>query len=58
MDKRLRFEDRRDRGDQKYNWGQSLICNQQDLVVYSEFYRKPVEGCENRGDVGPTAGSS
>ncbi len=23
---------------------QSLKCNQQDLVVYFEFYRKPMEG--------------
>ncbi len=37
---------------------QCLICNQQDLVVYYQFYRKPMEGCKNRGDVGPTASSS
>ena len=34
-----------------------FICNQQDLVVYSEFYRKPMEGHKNRGNVGPTASS-
>ena len=34
-----------------------LTHNQQVFVVDSEFYRKPMEGHQNRGDVGPTAGS-
>ena len=36
---------------------QCFICNQQDLVVYSEFYWKPMEGCNYRGNVGPLASS-
>ena len=35
-----------------------LICNQQDLVVDYEFYRKPTEGSQNRGNMGPTVGSA
>ena len=37
---------------------QCLICNQQDFIVYSEIYRKLMEGCKNRGNVGPMASSS
>ena len=36
---------------------QCLICNKQ-VQVYSEFYRKPMKGCMNRGNVGSTACSS
>lgn len=34
---------------------QRFICDQQDCVVCSEFYGKPVEGCEDTSDVGLTA---
>ena len=34
-----------------------FICYQQDLVVYSEFYQKPMERRKNRGNVGPMASS-
>ena len=37
---------------------QCLICNQQDIIVYSEFYSKPMEGCKNRGSVGPMTSCS
>lgn len=38
-------------GDQKCNCKiiQALKCNQEDLVVDSEFYVKTVEGCKNDG---------
>ena len=34
-----------------------FMSNQQDLVVYSELYRKPIEGCKHRGNVRPMASS-
>lgn len=37
---------------------QYLTCNQHNLVVYSEFYGKPVEGCKNGCNVGLMVGSS
>ena len=37
---------------------QFLLCNQEDLVVCSVFYRAPMEGCQNEGNVGPTARGS
>lgn len=36
----------------------SLMCNQQDLVVYTEFYRKSVEGSNNSGNVEQSTSSS
>lgn len=41
-------------------WGkvmQSLISNQQNLVVYSEFYRKPMDKSKNKANVAPLASS-
>lgn len=31
---------------------QCLMCNQQDIVVKSEFYRMQMEECKNSGNVG------
>lgn len=36
---------------------QRLISKQQDPVVYTEFYRKPMEGSKKGGHVGPSSGS-
>ena len=49
--------------DQKCNRGQGhakpyTVCIQQDIVFYSEFNRKTMEGYNNLVNVGPTASSS